>query len=264
MELIGFTVSIIAGILLGLLGGGGSVLAVPVLVYLFGFNVLEATLYSLFIVGVSSFGAAFSYLKEKLVNFRVFILFGAPSLLAVFLVRSLLLPEIPDIICVSSFCFSKRVGILVLFAGLMLLAAISMIKDNRNTMVNADHKGKDHIVILLLQGLITGALTALVGAGGGFLIVPALVLLARLAIKEAIGTSLMIISVQSIVGFVFDGSLVQVKWTFLLLLTTLTVLGMQLGVYLSKRIDSRMLKPIFGWFVLVLAIFILLQELVFV
>ena len=264
MEIIGYLVSIIAGVLLGLLGGGGSVLTVPLLIYLFGFNVLEATLYSLFIIGVSSLGAAISYLKQRLVNFRVFLLFGGPSLLAVFLVRSFLLPEIPDSICMGALCFSKRVGILSLFSGLMLMAAYSMIRDNRTRLEQAEHKAGDQFAVLVIQGLLTGTLTALVGAGGGFLIVPALVLMAHLEVKKAIGTSLMIIALQSLVGFAFDGTEVEVQWEFLALLTGITLFGMQIGVSLSKKIDAKLLKPLFGWFVLILALLILVKEIFFV
>lgn len=263
LELIGFLVSMLAGVLLGLLGGGGSILAVPVLVYLFQFDLTTATLYSLFIIGVSSLGASISNARNKLLNLKIFFLFGIPSVITVFLVRAYILPAIPEEISMPFIGdFSKRVLLLLLFSSIMILAAYAMIRKNR-VIEPSNFSSNNQLGILALQGIVTGALTALVGAGGGFLIVPALVMIAGLDMKKAVGTSLLIVATQSLTGFAFDGSGVEINWELLLLLTAITILGMQLGLLLSKKLSAAFLRPFFGWFVAAMAVIIAVKELFF-
>ncbi len=265
MEMIGYTAAILIGISLGLIGGGGSALAVPVLVYLFHIVPTRAVPDSLFIVGVSSFVGALTYLSKKLICFQSILTFGIPSLLAVYFTRTWLSPAIPTTLHLfGSFSLSKDVFLLVVFAILMLAASISMIRPLQlNDEEQARRRATDAYPSLqmVLAGICVGFLAGLVGAGGGFLIIPALVVLARLPMKEAIGSSLLIISINSGVGFFGDlqkGG--TIDWPFLLLFTSLSVSGIFGGMYLSRFISGASLKPAFGWFILLIGGFIISQQ----
>ena len=259
MMWIGFVAAVLIGITLGLIGGGGSILTVPVLVYLFGLNPFLATTYSLFIVGSTSLIGSISYFKQRFVNLNTVFGFGIPSIIAVLLTRAFILPAIPTVIgSLGAFQITKEVAMLLLFALVMILAASKMIRGKapkKQTSVE-----KNAFTKLIVRGSLVGAVTGLVGAGGGFLIIPALVLMSRLPMKEAIGTSLVIISINSAVGFLASMSQSIIDWKFLLTLTSFSILGIFLGIALSKRIEGAKLKPAFGWFVLVMGIYILLKE----
>lgn len=247
------------GVSLGLIGSGGSILTVPVLVYLFGLNPVLATTYSLFIVGVTSGVGAASHLKKRWVNPKLIVFFGIPSILAVFLSRAYLLPAIPDkIIRIGTFTLSKNILLMLLFALMMISASFSMIK------VKTNRKGiderKSNVLLTITIGFIVGILTGLVGAGGGFLIIPVLVVLNGLSMKEAVGTSLVIIMAKSFIGFLGKNSHLIIDWTFLLQFIVFSIIGVFIGLFLSKKIDGRKLKPVFGWFVLVMGIYIIVKE----
>ncbi len=334
VEIIGYAAAIIIGISLGLIGGGGSILTVPILVYLFGIEPMLATAYSLFVVGSSSLLGSISYVKKGLLNFRTGILFAIPSIAAVFITRRYLIPlfpehitsvmnesiftniffgvtlvagiivaalllkrflkssgetnllkvlglMIPAVIMVfvmrqfvlpsipvelyvgSSFTITKNGVIMLLFGGVMLFAAIGMI---RNKPVNQQSKSERTAFstggIILLEGMLVGTLTGIVGAGGGFLIIPALVLIVGLPMKVAVGTSLAIIAVKSLIGFLGDLSYQEIEWPFLLIFTSMSFVGIFIGTWLSTFIDSKRLKKGFGWFVLVMGLFILIKEIV--
>jgi uncharacterized membrane protein YfcA len=259
--LIGFAASILIGLSLGLVGGGGSILTVPVLVYLLGVEPVLATAYSLFIVGLTSAVGVFPKYKEGLVDVRTALIFGAPSIAAVFLTRRWLVPAIPtNIGHVGDWVLTKNVLLMSLFAVLMVAASVSMIRDTKKDNGATDGSLSFNYPLIVMEGAVVGILTGLVGAGGGFLIIPALVVLTKLPMKKAVGTSLLIIAAKSLIGFTGDLSAQTMDWPLLLVVTLMAVLGIFLGNTLSKKIDGGKLKKGFGWFVLVMGLYILLKE----
>ncbi|HQX44014.1 MAG: sulfite exporter TauE/SafE family protein [Saprospiraceae bacterium] len=264
MEIIGYLSSIIIGVSLGLIGGGGSILTVPVLVYLFGIEPVMATAYSLFIVGLTSAVGSVDYLKKGLVNIKTAIIFGIPSIIAVFATRAFIVPAIPaEIISLGGFVVTKSIFMLILFALLMIAASYSMIKKNKPKSAEAEGPQKFNYPLILIEGAVVGVLTGLVGAGGGFLIIPALVILSKLPMKEAVGTSLAIIAAKSLIGFLGEGTETHMDWKLLLTVSAFAIGGIFIGTALSKKIDGAKLKPAFGWFVLVMGLYIILKETVF-
>lgn len=261
LQVFGYIAAAFIGLSLGLIGGGGSILTVPVLVYLFGIDAVSATAYSLFIVGATSLAGTWPKYKEGLVDLRIAGIFGAPSIVAVYLTRSWLLPLIPDpVFTLIGFDLSKRLLVMGLFAILMVFASLSMIRDKKPVVSNAHGKQGFRWGFILLEGIVVGALTGLVGAGGGFLIIPALVLLTGLPMKKAVGTSLLIISAKSLIGFTGDLGQLQPDWSLLGMVTAIAIGGILIGNALARKIDSQRLKKGFGWFVLLMGIYILLKE----
>jgi len=260
MELIGYFMALLIGISLGLFGGGGSILAVPVLAYLFYLDEKAATAYSLFIVGFAALVGGIKQNRNNNVDWRTALVFGIPSLVGVWIVRHYVIPILPDtLFYIGDFLFSRRMGMFGVFIILMFLAAYSML--NSNIKKEELHDINYNYPLILIEGLVIGAVTGLVGAGGGFIIIPALVLLTNLDIKKAIGTSLVIIAFKSIFGFFLgDALIMSVDWKFLVVFTTLTIIGMFLGIYIGKFIDGNKLKKGFGYFVLVMAVFVLITE----
>ena len=260
MEIAGYIASIFIGLVLGIIGGGGSILTVPVLVYLFSLDAVIATAYSLFIVGLTSAFGSLSYYRKGLVNLKTALLFGGPSIAAVFLTRALVIPAIPDeVFSIGDFVVTKSILILLLFAVLMILASYKMIKP-ATPLVNGAGEKKFNYLLSIVIGISIGFLTGLVGAGGGFMIIPALVILFKIPMKEAIGTSLTIITANTLIGFLGVPHKELMDWIFLLKISGLAILGIFIGIALSKKIDGARLKPIFGWFMLVMGIYIILRE----
>jgi uncharacterized membrane protein YfcA len=261
MEYIGYLASILIGVALGLIGGGGSILTVPVLVYLFAIEPVLATAYSLFIVGLTSAVGSITYFKKGLVNIKTAIVFGIPSIIAVFSTRAFIVPAIPkEIFTISGFTLTKDDFFMLLFAVIMVFASYTMIKKDKKTSEDAGEQQFNYPLILI-EGAIVGVVTGLVGAGGGFLIIPALVILSRLPMKEAVGTSLVIIAAKSLIGFFGEGGESAIDWTFLATISAFAIVGIFIGASLSKRIDGAKLKPAFGWFVLIMGIYIITKEL---
>ncbi|MBW8523789.1 sulfite exporter TauE/SafE family protein [Chryseobacterium chendengshani] len=261
MEIFGYIASVFIGISLGLIGGGGSILTVPVLVYFFGIDVFLATEYSLFIVGVTSMVGSFSYFKKGLVHLRTAFIFGIPSIVSIFLTRNFLLLLLPDkVFKIGSLTFTKDIFILVIFAGLMIVASYKMIHKS-TVMKTTNYSAKTNTLLVAGEGSVVGILTGLVGAGGGFMIIPALVNLLRKPMKVAIGTSLVIISLNSLVGFFSSMNSVRIEWHLLATISAVAILGIIIGSQISKKIDGKKLKPAFGWFVLIMGIYILIKEL---
>jgi hypothetical protein len=262
MEFIGYLVSILIGVSLGLIGSGGSILTVPLLVYLFKVSPLLATTYSLAIVGLSSIAGVISRLKQNLVDFKTIFIFGIPSIIGVFSSRKFLLPAIPEIIYNGPhLILTKSHFIMLFFATLMLVAAMSMI-------LGKNKKEQEGILpvygySLMLVGFCEGSLTGIVGAGGGFLIIPALVLLAKLPMTRSIATSLVIISIKSLVGFSGDLMHTSVDWIFLSKLILLATMGILTGNYLNKKMDGAKLKKGFGYFVLAMSLIIIVEQFFF-
>lgn len=263
MEIIGYLASALIGLSLGLIGGGGSILTLPVLVYLFGISPVHGTAYSLFIVGLTSLVGTFPKYKQGLVNVKTGLIFGAPSIAAVYLTRKFIVPAIPDeLFTLGSFAITKNIMMMLLFAILMVMASISMIRDKKSAASTKENKGFNYPLILV-EGAVVGTLTGLVGAGGGFLIIPALVLLTGLPMKEAVGTSLMIIAAKSLIGFLGDLGQFEMDWILLSSVSAIAIGGLFAGNYLSQKIDGAQLKKGFGYFVLVMGIYILIKELFF-
>lgn len=261
MEIIGYIASVIIGISLGLIGGGGSILTVPVLVYLLGVEPVIATAYSLFIVGATSLVGVIPKYNQGLVNLKTAIIFGIPSITAVFITRKFLVPLIPHhILSIGNFEITKPVFIMVLFAVLMVFASYSMIKKSveETTETTTQHF---NYPMIIFEGAVVGILTGLVGAGGGFLIIPALVLFSKLPMKMAVGTSLLIIAAKSLIGFTGDLSHYPMDWKLLFIVTSAAIAGIFIGNAINKKIPGEKLKKWFGWFVLVMGIYIIVKEL---
>lgn len=263
MILLGYIAAILIGLSLGLIGGGGSILTVPVLVYLFHIAPLPATSYSLFIVGLTSLVGAYSNLKEHQVSISTALWFGAASVITVLITRRFLIPAIPDtLFFAGSFAITKSFAIMVLFAILMLFASISMIKPDKATVPQArNNYEKKHHIQLIIYGLLIGLVTGVLGAGGGFLLIPALVLLVKLPMKKAIGTSLFIIAINSLIGFLGDAGHYPIHWPLLLSISILAIVAVLAGNVLKRKIDGSRLKKGFGWFVLIMGIYIITREL---
>ncbi len=265
LEIIGFLGAAVIGLSLGLIGGGGSILTVPVLVYLLAVEPVLATAYSLFIVGLSSLIGGINYARKGLVDFKTGIVFTIPAFIAVYSTRMWIVPALPDTwFNIGNLVVTKDVGILLLFALLMIFASYSMIKDKKKSTETEDEnqKPKFNYPMILVEGAVVGVLTGLVGAGGGFLIIPALVLFAKLPMKMAVGTSLLIIAAKSLIGFIGDIQADQpIDWTFLLIFSAISIVGIFAGSYLSNFIDGNKLKKGFGWFVLVMGSFMIIKEL---
>ncbi|TFZ63879.1 sulfite exporter TauE/SafE family protein [Hymenobacter sp. UV11] len=267
MHYFGYFAAIFIGLALGIMGGGGSILTVPVLVYLMGVNPVLSTAYSLFVVGATSVVGAAGYFRKGLVSLPTAVVFLAPSLASVFLVRKVLMPALPhELFTVGSIVFTKDLLVLVAFAVLMVVAAVSMIRSQPASAATDDRLPTQslHYPLILGIGLVVGALTGFVGAGGGFLIIPALVLGARLPMKLAVGTSLAIIALNSLIGFMGDLSAgTPIAWSFILGFLAFALGGIVLGTYLARFIPGAKLKPAFGWFTLAMGTFILTKELLF-
>ena len=260
--LIGFAAAILIGVSLGLIGGGGSILTVPVLVYILGVDPVLATAYSLFVVGSTSLVGAGTYMKKGLVNYKTAIVFAIPSFIAVFLTRKFLVPALPDpLFTVGEAIVTKNIGIMVFFALIMLAASFSMIRNKKCVDCDENEPVKFNFPMIALEGSVVGLITGIVGAGGGFLIIPALVILARLPMKMAVGTSLLIIAAKSLIGFLGDVSTQTIDWQMLLIFTGLSIVGIFIGSALSKKINEKVLKTGFGWCVLIMGIYIIGKEL---
>ncbi len=290
MEIIGYVGALLMGLSLGLIGGGGSILTVPILVYLFAIDAVLATSYSLFIVGITSLVGATSHISQGNIHWRTAFIFGLPSIIGVYLTRLYVVPIIPkEIIQVGDFVLTKPLFLLMLFAVIMLLASVSMIRKPKKELINNDKlpiNNKQLIIqtisnhlkpsqtisnlktlnynypLILVEGLVVGGITGLVGAGGGFLIIPALVVFAKLPMKQAVGTSLIIIAFKSLIGFTGDlGGAEVIDWQLLLSFSSIAIIGIIVGSLLAKKVSNETLKPAFGWFVLVMGIYIIIKEL---
>lgn len=281
MEILGYIAALVIGLSLGLIGGGGSILTVPVLVYLLGLSPVISTAYSLFIVGLTSLVGSYRFYKKGLVSLKTAVVFGLPAIAAVYITRRYVVPAIPEeIFEVSGFMVTKGVLLMLLFAGLMVFASISMIQkkkpaeiidENADTAIDVALENPDaphpkptfNYGGILAEGMVVGTLTGLVGAGGGFLIIPALVLFSKLDMKMAVGTSLLIIAAKSLFGFIGDVYNYDIDWTFLAIFSSISIAGIFLGSFLSTKIHADKLKTSFGWFVLVMGIYIILKEVFF-
>ena len=259
MEIAGYIASLFIGISLGLIGGGGSILTVPVLVYLFAISPTIAISYSLFIVGFTSLIGSFYYYRKGLVNFKTVLLFGSSSITTVFIARKFIIPFLPDVFFrIGSFSVTHSLFVMVVFAILMLAASVSMIRSRK---IVAEKQSKEKPWMLIVYGVLIGLVTGFLGAGGGFLLIPALVFLMKLPMKEAIGTSLLIIALNSLIGFLGDIGRHAIDWSFITIVSAIAIAGIFIGGYFNKKVNADRLKKGFGWFVLVMGIYIIVKEL---
>lgn len=240
MDTAGYLASILIGVTLGLIGGGGSILTVPVLVYLFQIDAVLATAYSLFIVGITSVFGSFSYFTKGLVNIRTAIVFGIPSIITVYLTRAYIVPSIPnEIFSTGDFIVTKSILFMLIFAVLMIFASYSMLKKEKRVIQDPKQKQQFNYPLILVEGALVGMLTGLVGAGGGFLIIPALAILSKLPMKEAVGTSLVIIAAKSLIGFIGESGESLIDWILLSKITAFAIVGIFIGMALSKKINGE-------------------------
>ena len=262
MEFLGYFLAVLVGISLGLVGSGGSILTVPILVMVMGVDTTLATAYSLFIVGSTALIGGIHSAIQKKVDFKTALIFGAPSIVAVFLTRAYVVPLIPKVVfTIGGFEVTKSILLMLLFAVVMVAASITMIRPQKQS-VEIEGEKKYNFPMIFVEGILVGALTGLVGAGGGFLIIPALVLLAKIPMKEAVGTSLFIIASKSLIGFTGDlkGDEV-IDWQLLIYFTLAAIVGIFIGLLLAKKIPGEKLKTGFGWLVLIMGIYIIVDEL---
>lgn len=261
ITLLGYIGALVIGVVLGLVGGGGSILTVPVLVYILAIEPVLATAYSLFVVGFAAAIGAVRNLQKGMVDVKTAVVFAIPAFIAVYATRRFIIPAIPvEITTIGDFVLTKDIAIMVFFALIMLLASVSMIRNKREES-DEETTIKYNFPMIIIEGVVVGMLTGIVGAGGGFLIIPALVLLAKLPMKKAVGTSLLIIAFKSLIGFLGDVQNLELDWTFLLIFSGITAVGILLGIYLTNFIDGKKLKKGFGWFVLLMGVYILWKEL---
>lgn len=259
--IIGYLASVCIGLSLGLIGSGGSILTVPILIYFFGFDPVLATTYSLFVVGITSMAGALSHYVKGNVDHKIALLFGIPSLVAIFTMRKWVMPVIPQhLFYINSFEITKAVLLMIVFAGLMLAASISMIRTKEET---AEVKDQLNIQRLIIQSIIVGVITGFVGVGGGFLIIPSLIHFARLPMKKAVGTSLTIMSISALLGVFGDISRnIHIDYVFMAKFSAFAIAGIITGSYLTKFFSENKLKPAFGWCLLLMGISILFSTLI--
>ena len=262
-ELLGFFGAFIVGLILGLIGSGGSILSVPILVYLFGINHVTATAYSLFIVGTTSLIGSIKNIRNKLINYSSTLLFSFSAVITVYLTRKYLIHLIPETIINTDLIFlNKDQLIMLLFSLLMLVAGFLMIKRTPKTIVGLKQTKTiaPNKFLIFTEGSLIGFLTGLIGAGGGFIIIPILVILSDLRMKTAIATSLAIISLKSLIGFIGDVQNLDIDWLFLITFTLISVIGIFVGQMFSQKVEDNKLKMVFGVFVILIGVVILLIE----
>jgi len=257
MHAAGYCLAIFIGFSLGLIGGGGSILAIPVLVFFFGIEPVLATTYSLFIVGLAAISGSINHYRMNNIDYKTIFLFGIPSVVILFIMRRWLLALIPlTIFHWGSFVMSKSLFIMIIFSIIMLIAGWSMIRRNKHIPSEENLSSPR----LIMQGAITGAVTGFIGIGGGFIIVPSLVLFAGLPMKKAIGTSLTIITINCLVGILGNLEVAaSLNYFFLFAFAAFAILGILAGTWVIRFIPDKELKPIFGWIILAMSILIFIR-----
>jgi uncharacterized membrane protein YfcA len=259
-ELETYMASILIGLCLGLIGAGGSILTIPVFVYILKTDPVASTIYSMFIVGCCSLVGSILSFYKKLVDLKTALLFGMPSVTGVFIARKLIFPILPEkLFFIGSFEVTKDDLIMISLAIIMFFISMKMLKRSVEPIMKNDTPRR-RTALVLLQGTITGIITGLLGIGGGFLIVPALLLLLRLPVRSAIGTTLVIITINSTAGFVSSYSSIPMEWTLLIKFALGSIVGIIAGTKLSERIQANNLKKSLGWFIVFTSVYILYRQ----
>ncbi len=262
MIFLGAIISLLIGIVLGLVGGGGSILTVPMVHYLFGTSMLLATTYSLIVVSIASGVGTLQRLPSKQVDFKQGLIFLVPSMSIAFLIRRFILPLIPQSFDFIGVQLSLEIIIALLLVGVMLFTAIRTLFSKREPSSEVPS-----ITIVVLFGLLTGLLSGFIGAGGGFIIVPILMRLG-MDIRKAVGTSMFIISIQSaiaLLGDVFNPQIAAdggIDWKLLSVITVLTVIGVFVGTYLQRHFSGKLLRQLFSYLLIAVALGVLTQKLI--
>jgi len=281
LEIIGYLIGFFIGVVMGLIGGGGSLL-LPALLYLFEKDSTLATAYTLVLVGMTALIGVIPRIKSKKVDFPTAITLGIPILLGTLLVRGWLTHLIPDfqmgadgkptdvpyvIFSLLGFELTKEKLTLLVFATVLMASFASMIGlIGRNMTAKPDLRQENprfYYSMLIGAGLFIGVLSAFIGAGGGVMIVPLLVIIMGLPMKTVVGTSLAIMAGKSVLGFAGDIVKIgeRIEWEFLGAFAVVMIAGILVGTYSSKYVSSAKLKTGFAWFILAMAIFIFLKEL---
>lgn len=240
--------SVLIGVSLGILGGGGSILTVPILVYLAGMDTKEAIATSLFVVGATSLVGLVPHARAGRVRWRTGLIFGAVSMVGAY-GGGRLAEYVPETV------------LLVAFALMMLATAVAMLRKSRKPKQAKPAHAELPVRHVIVEGLVVGAVTGLVGSGGGFLVVPALALLGGLPMSVAVGTSLLVIAMKSFSGLAGHLNGVQIDWSLALMVTAAAVVGSLIGSRFAGRIPQDTLRKAFGWFVVVMGVFVLGQQL---
>ena len=256
---ISIVASSIIGIAIGLLGAGGSILVMPVLVYVLGISPLIATTYSLGIVGISSAIAAIRNAREQQTNWKVLFTFAIPAIISIMIMRAYIMPALPKVLELGMIHISIESLSMIILSLLMLISAQRMMSSKE---LQSHDIQEISLMALMFTGLMIGVLTGFTGIGGGFLIVPAMILIGHMNVKEAAFTSMILIAMNALPGFFVDilnGK--NLEWGLFTLLTIASVFGGYAGIMLSKRIRQDLLRISFGIIIALLALFILIKEL---
>lgn len=262
MAFLSYCITLLVGITLGLMGSGGSILTVPNLVYLMDIKPSLATTYSLFLVGCTALIGSYKNIRTKSIDYSLLLSFGLPSILAMMITRKYILPAIPDTINIPLIgILAKDTALMILFALLMIIAAFTMIKGKKEILITATNTSNSTTLMLVFQGLGIGLLSGLLGAGGGFLMIPGFVLLAKVPMKAAVSSSLFLVAINSLIGFSSDYALwPSLDWKMLVIMLILSVVGIIMGSKLLQYINADKLKKGFGYFILIMGVFVLFYQ----
>ncbi len=263
MLIIGYILGMFVGVVLGLFGAGGAIISFPILVYFMGIVPQQASVYSLLIVGVAALSGVLKYLKDKEVDFKTALIFTPPVLLAFYITKQIIIPSIPEqIFNVGNFIYTRDRLLMTIFVITLSCTIYKMISsaktDNSSTVQENKFNGSD-IIKYLSYSFAVGILSASIGAGGGFIIVPALILLFRLPIKIATGTSLFVITANALVGTIINRNIIQSEHFLMITLFILfAIIGIFIGSYLNKILQANQLKYYYSYFL----IFVLLSTII--
>jgi uncharacterized protein len=259
-ELKTYSASLSIGLLLGFIGAGGSIVAIPVFIYILKKDPISSSIYSMFVVGISSMAGSIPSIINKTVDFKVALVFGVPSMVGVFIARKIIFPLIPvELFTIGSFSLSRNFLFMLCLSTVMFLAALRILKPLAE--IQPGHDDKSGSALLIPRGFFVGIFTGLMGIGGGFLIVPALYFLAKSSLKKAIGTALFIITFNSLFSFLNSYTSINIDWSLLIKFSTGAIIGIIIGTGISKKIPTNYLKKIFGWFIFSMSLYIIYRQL---
>lgn len=260
IAILGYIGAILTGLVLGLLGGGGAAVSIPILVYAFNVPPSLATGYSLLIVGFTALLGTVQNLRQGLVRYKALVRCGLPALISIYIMRRFLIHSIPaTFFTLYGFKLTKDTFILLLLAFFMAMVARNMIsaaKPDKKEVKQTPY------ISVLFQSIFIGLFTGMVGAGGGFLLIPLLLASEPMEFRNATATSLTLVTLNSFIGFAGDvQSNIVINWPFLLSFLGCSIAGVIIGIRIAHRIDNKKLRQIFGYAMMGIAIFIVIKEL---